>query len=115
MIEKIFDFIMSNPYMLVPFIVTIPSVHFLKQKFIKEKNSFKVLGLSFIVSFIFTLIPTFVYNSKILDYIVYQISFSVACVIVSSGIVVIFGKAIKAGLLDSVFNFFKNFLNKDNK
>lgn len=116
MIEKIFDFLVSNPFILVPFIVTIPSVHFLK-KIIKETDkdikSIKVIGLSFIISFIFTLIPAIAYNNiDIIDIALYQISFSVVCVILSSGIVIIFDKARMAGIIDAAFNYIKNLLNK---
>lgn len=113
MLDKIIEFFFKFPLILMPFIVTIPSVHFLK-RIIKDKDkdrkAIKVIGISYVASFIYTLLPTISYNDISINMIIYQIALSTACMILSSGVVVVFDVLIANGMLTAVINFLKSFI-----
>jgi hypothetical protein len=113
MIDKIIEFFFQAPLILMPFIVTIPSVHFIKRIINddnKERKAIKVIGISYAVSFIYTLLPTFAYNPISIDMIIYQIALSTACMVLSSGVVVVFDILVANGMLTAVINFLKSFI-----
>ena len=109
MLDKIIEFLFQ-----APFLVTIPSVHFIKRIFKNDENqnrkALKIIIVSYAVSFIYTLLPTFAYNPISIDMIIYQIALSTACMVLSSGVVVVFDILIANGMLEAVINFLKSFI-----
>jgi hypothetical protein len=118
--DKLFELAMSNILIVIVFIVLIPVVHFLK-KLIKDDNkdrkSLKVIGLSFLASFILNLLPTFAYCTiaSWMDFTIYLIALTLIIPVAAGGVTVIFDILINAGVIDAGLNWLKNFLNKGEK
>jgi hypothetical protein len=117
--EKIIDLVLKYPLIIIVLIVLIPVVHFLK-KLIKDENkdrkSLKVIGLSFIVSLILNLLPSFAYQfTGIMDFIIFLIALTLIIPVVAGGFTVVFDILYKSGVFDAAVNWLKNFLNKGSK
>jgi hypothetical protein len=118
--DKLFDLAMSNILIIIVFIVLIPVVHFLK-KLIKDENvdrkSLKVIGLSFLSSFILNFLPAFAYCTiaSWMDFIIYILALTLIIPVCAGGVTVLFDKLINAGVVDAGLNWLKNFLNGGKK
>lgn len=113
--DKIFDLVLQYPLIIVVFIVLIPVVHFAK-KMIKDDNKdirfFKVIGLSFLISSILNLLPSFMYCEKIKEFIVLEIALTIFFPPIAGFVTIVFDKLQTAGVIDSLITWLKNFLTK---